>query len=240
MRHRSVILLPLLVLAGCGGGSGNNSSATGATRYDLPGGGFDRARFRTDTIAFCMRRARVGETPAETLSFSCGCAADRLLTGNDDALRAMVRDERLAIRRNEEALVHCMSEVDELPPPPEPAPLPPGASTDGPDAGGGVSVPAGGRARARANLASYLTADDYPAAALRNNEQGRVSFILDIGMDGRVTNCRVTQSSGSAALDSTTCRIMRSRPRFAPARDARGMAVADSTTGAVTWALPPE
>lgn len=114
-----------------------------------------------------------------------------------------------------------------------------GELADGPDAGTGASERGGARARVRAGtLANYITADDYPAVALRNNEQGRVVFILDVGADGRVTNCVVTQSSRSATLDSTTCRIMRSRPRYTPARNARGVAVADRDQGAVRWQLP--
>ena len=65
-----------------------------------------------------------------------------------------------------------------------------------------------------------------------------MAFALDIGPDGRVTNCAVTQSSGSATLDNATCRIMRSRARYTPARNPRGQAVADRDRGAVTWRLP--
>jgi len=94
--------------------------------------------------------------------------------------------------------------------------------------------------RARANLASYVSDADYPASAIRANEQGRTTFRLTIGTDGSVTNCVVTQSSGSAALDETTCRIMVERARFTPARDRRGRAVTDSTMGAIRWVLPEE
>jgi len=91
-------------------------------------------------------------------------------------------------------------------------------------AGGNIAVSAG----ARANLASYVTDSDYPASAVERGEQGTVRFTLAIGADGRVTGCTVTGSSGSAVLDSTTCRIMRSRARFTPARDSNGNPTADS------------
>ena len=93
-------------------------------------------------------------------------------------------------------------------------------------------------ARARANLASYISNDDYPASALQAREQGQVEFTLDVGPDGRVTQCAVAQSSGSAALDSTTCRIMRSRARFTPARDLAGNPVPDRMRGRIGWRLP--
>src|SRR5690349_6613393 len=58
--------------------------------------------------------------------------------------------------------------------------------------------------RARPNLVSYFSEDDYPAAALRAHDEGTVSFRLVVGTNGRITDCSVTASSGSAALDSAT------------------------------------
>jgi TonB family protein len=92
--------------------------------------------------------------------------------------------------------------------------------------------------RARANLASYISDADYPASAIRAHEQGRVSFRLIIGTDGRVSDCTITTSSGSAALDEATCRIMRSRARFTPAHDAQGNPIEDHMESGLNWILP--
>jgi protein TonB len=94
--------------------------------------------------------------------------------------------------------------------------------------------------RARANLNSYFSADDYPAAALRGNDQGTTGFSLTIGTSGRVEGCTVTSSSGSAALDQATCRILRSRARYTPARDENGNPTSGRDSGRVTWRLPSE
>ncbi len=94
------------------------------------------------------------------------------------------------------------------------------------------------RAVPRAPLASYVSRDDYPASAMSRGEQGTVRFGLDSGPDGRVTGCTIVISSGSSALDNVTCRIMRSRARFTPARDARGQAVGDAGRGSLAWFLP--
>ena len=102
-------------------------------------------------------------------------------------------------------------------------------------AGAPAPVPA---VRTRANLALYFSADDYPAAALRAEEQGSVFFRLEIAPSGRVSACTVTASSGSAALDNAACRILRSRVRATPARDALGNAVADTLTSSVHFSLP--
>jgi protein TonB len=95
-------------------------------------------------------------------------------------------------------------------------------------------------AKAKANLASYVSDADYPDSALRNEEQGTTSFKLDVGPNGRVANCVVTGSSGSSALDSATCRIMRSRARFTPAHDSNNSPVSDSVSARIRWVLPPQ
>jgi TonB family protein len=96
------------------------------------------------------------------------------------------------------------------------------------------------RARSLQPLASYFTDADYPDAAIRNFEQGAVGFRLTIAPDGRPSGCSVTSSSGSAILDSTTCRIVVERPRFEPARDAHGKATSDEVDGRIVWRLPDE
>lgn len=113
------------------------------------------------------------------------------------------------------------------PPAPVPAPPPPPARVVPPQ-------------RARANLNSYFSADDYPAAALRGNDQGTTGFRLTIGPNGRVTDCQVTSSSGSGALDQATCRILRSRARYTPARDSSGNPASGNDSGRVTWRLPTD
>jgi TonB family protein len=93
-------------------------------------------------------------------------------------------------------------------------------------------------ARARTNLPAYFSSDDYPAAALRARGEGEVRFRLEVDRIGRVTSCTVTSSSGSAALDSTTCSVILRRARFVPARDAEGRPVPDSVSGSIVWTLP--
>src|SRR5688500_1715134 len=91
--------------------------------------------------------------------------------------------------------------------------------------------------RARASLGSLISNDDYPAEALRRDEQGTVGFRVSVGADGMVTGCTVTSSSGSAILDSTTCRLISERARFTPARDRKGRPVADGATARIVWRI---
>ena len=87
------------------------------------------------------------------------------------------------------------------------------------------------------NLQGLFQTDDYPSSAVDNEEEGSVSVRLSIGANGRVTDCAVTSSSGSRALDSTTCRILRSRARFTPATDNMGNPTAGSHNQRITWRL---
>ncbi len=95
-------------------------------------------------------------------------------------------------------------------------------------------------ARAKANLVSLFSDEDYPASAVRAGESGATGFRLDVGTNGRVSACTVTSSSGSSALDSTTCRLLRSRARFTPATDSTGAATTDTVTGRIVWRLPAD
>ena len=93
-------------------------------------------------------------------------------------------------------------------------------------------------ARAKANLSSYVSDSDYPAAAVRGEEQGTARFRLTVGADGRVSSCTITGSSGSSALDAATCRIMKQRARFTPARNSDGQPTGDTVANAIRWVLP--
>ncbi len=89
-------------------------------------------------------------------------------------------------------------------------------------------------------LHNLFSSDDYPAAALRAEEEGLAVFKMTIDKDGRVIGCDITSSSGSASLDSTTCRLIRARARFRPARNARGKKMADVVYGRILWRFPDE
>ena len=90
----------------------------------------------------------------------------------------------------------------------------------------------------RAPAQSYVSRDDYPASALAMKKSGRTRVLLLIGPDGRVASCQVVASSGSAALDSATCNLLRRRARFTPARDSNGNPAAAQIIQQIEWRLP--
>jgi protein TonB len=117
--------------------------------------------------------------------------------------------------------------VIQAPPAPSPPPAPPKPS----QAVG---------AKAKGNPSEWVTPDDYPPGALRNNEAGVTGFKLDLDGTGKVTNCTVTSSSGFPDLDQTACRLLPRRARFTPAKDASGAGMASSYTSAVRWQIPKD
>ena len=94
------------------------------------------------------------------------------------------------------------------------------------------------KATPRGSPQSWVTNDDYPSAALRAEEQGTVGFRLEIGANGRVTDCTVTSSSGSSTLDSTACSLLKRRARFNPAEDPNGTKIPSAWNSRFRWELP--
>lgn len=90
----------------------------------------------------------------------------------------------------------------------------------------------------KGDASRWFSSDDYPASALRAEAQGTTGMAFDIDTAGKVSNCRISQSSGNADLDETACRLMMRRGRFSPALDQNGSPIASSGTRRVTWRLP--
>lgn len=95
-----------------------------------------------------------------------------------------------------------------------------------------------GPGAAKGDLRTLFSADDYPADAQRNGEEGTVQAELAIDTRGHVNRCSIIRSSGHSSLDNATCNILERRARFIPARDRNGHAVGDRVvTPPVVWRL---
>jgi protein TonB len=112
-----------------------------------------------------------------------------------------------------------------------------GGEGTGTGAGGTGSGGGGGGGSRAQHLSGQIVRSDYPRAAVESRAEGRVETRFTVGTDGRVSNCRVTRSSGSVALDQTTCRLIEQRFRWTAARDARGNPVAEERGWQQTWWL---
>ncbi|VVT28522.1 exported hypothetical protein [Sphingomonas aurantiaca] len=79
---------------------------------------------------------------------------------------------------------------------------------------------------------------DYPPTALHAGSEGVVAFEVKLAKNGKVTGCRVTQSSDHADLDQQTCSQLRKTAQFKPALDLMGKPVSTTYAGRLRWKLP--
>lgn len=80
---------------------------------------------------------------------------------------------------------------------------------------------------------------DYPTVALHRRLEGTAEAEVDIDATGKVTNCRVTKSSGHEVLDKATCKSIAKRGKFVPGVGADGKPAATTIkVPPVEWKLP--
>lgn len=106
-----------------------------------------------------------------------------------------------------------------------------GSGAEGAGAGAGAGA-AGTPARL---IRGVIRARDYPAAERRARIDGVVTVRFTVTLDGRAIACRTMRSSGNAALDATTCRLIEQRFGYAPARDANGAPHAEERGWEQRW-----
>lgn len=90
----------------------------------------------------------------------------------------------------------------------------------------------------RGNPANWITTSDYRSTWIRRELTGTARFTLQIDAGGRVTDCRITGSTGHAALDSATCALIQSRAVFNPAKGTDGGVTAGTYSSSVNWRIP--
>lgn len=88
------------------------------------------------------------------------------------------------------------------------------------------------------NPGLWLTLNDF-TSFLRDYPQTLFAFEMEVGVDGRVSECTITTSSGSTEVDRLACILLRRRAKFVPAHDADGKPVASPYKGRFSWGNPP-
>jgi TonB family protein len=116
--------------------------------------------------------------------------------------------------------------IDAQPPPP-PRPVIPGPNLSGP-------LPANRRATPIMSQ-NWISGLDFPVQ--EHPDEGRVQYMVSVGIDGRVSNCSIVSPSGSALLDEATCNVVSRRARFDPATDQNSNPIEGSYTGSVNWQI---
>lgn len=95
------------------------------------------------------------------------------------------------------------------------------------------------RSRAKANLMSIFSSDDYPGVSLQKHQAGLVGLVILIDEKGKPADCMVTQTSTSAALDTQACAIVLQRANYTPAIGEDGKPAKDSQYAKIRWEMPP-
>jgi TonB family protein len=93
-------------------------------------------------------------------------------------------------------------------------------------------------ATAIGGAAKWLSDRDYPLEAIQQGQQGSVLTRLVVGVDGRIAQCAVVESSGYPVLDKRTCEVLVKRVAYEPALNAAGEAVRGMTSIRIVWRLP--
>lgn len=96
------------------------------------------------------------------------------------------------------------------------------------------------QAQPKGRSTEWVTTNDYPSRALREEREGTTRFRLTVGPDGRVAGCEITGSSGSPDLDQAACANLQRRGRFTPATDGEGQPTTGYYSNAVRWQIPKE
>lgn len=109
-----------------------------------------------------------------------------------------------------------------------------GLGGDGPGGGGY------GRDSPPRRIRGRLRYSDLPENAAELGISGRVGVIYAVLANGRVTDCRVSSSSGSATLDELTCRLIEQRYIYEPSRDWRGRPINSHVEHYEEWIVEDE
>jgi len=118
-----------------------------------------------------------------------------------------------------------------------------GGTGNGPAIGNGAGGGAGGQGYGGdeggggdlEQIAGEITPRDYPRHLGNAGVGGRVGLLFTVGVNGRVTRCTVTSSSGIPELDALTCRLIQQRFVFRPSTDRYGRPVSDDVEGEHIW-----
>lgn len=120
-----------------------------------------------------------------------------------------------------------------------------GAGGKGDGSGGGGEGDGDGTGYADAvtrpiQIKGKLRWSDLPRELRQSHRGGELELVYRVNVDGTVSNCRVTTSSGLPSLDAQTCRLITERFRFRPSRDAGGRPVPGYIIERHGWDPVPE
>jgi hypothetical protein len=81
---------------------------------------------------------------------------------------------------------------------------------------------------------------DWPEGAVQEGTYTAVSFELTVNPYGGIVGCKVTNVVGREGMGELTCRLLRVRARFDPARDPSGKRLHGIYRNTIVWWAPKE
>lgn len=85
---------------------------------------------------------------------------------------------------------------------------------------------------------AYVSSDDYPKLALYARAGGETRLLIDVGVDGKGSNCRIIAPSGRPELDEMSCKIVTERAEYEPGRDATEAPIKTPFYFVFRWEMP--
>ncbi len=101
----------------------------------------------------------------------------------------------------------------------------------------GSAQPAAKPPRAVRPLPSLFNGYDYPSAASRKKIEGTSIISLTVSAGGKISECRIVETSGNDHLDEAGCKVLSRRARFLAATDADGAATEGTLTYPAQWRM---
>ena len=109
-----------------------------------------------------------------------------------------------------------------------------GLGGDGDGSGDGEAV------RGPRRTSGRIAFRDLPEGLLAEGQEAAATVLFAVEADGTARDCRIEHSSGLAAIDALTCRLIEQRFRYRPAVNRAGRPVRSMVRETHTWYARPE
>lgn len=94
------------------------------------------------------------------------------------------------------------------------------------------------RPKAKKDWTNYVSSEDYPKMAVYARAGGETRLLIDVGTDGKGSNCRIIVPSGRAELDQMSCRILTERAEYEPGQNLARELVKAPFYAVFRWEMP--
>jgi TonB family protein len=90
---------------------------------------------------------------------------------------------------------------------------------------------------AASGFQGVFRSSDYPDVSMQGDEQGALKIAVLVDESGKVADCSVIKTSGTAALDVQSCALILERAHFSPAVGTNGQPTKSGFVQTITWQI---